>query len=63
MQKSEFRVFINKYHPKVDVREVVEIVSISTERVINILHDTFVHEKALCKIKAAIAKKVMASIL
>ena len=46
---------INKIHdivlndPKVKMREIAEIVSISTERVLS-----FVHEKALCKMGAAI---------
>ena len=52
---------INKIHdiglndPKVKVRELAEVVSISTQRVVNILHTHFVHEKGLCKMGAAIA--------
>ena len=40
--------------PKVKVREIAEIVSTSTERVVNIFACIFVHEKALRKMSAAI---------
>ena len=51
---------VNKIHdivlndPKVKVREIADIVSISIERVVDILHTHFVHDKTLCMMGAAI---------